>query len=364
MSNIIYIVAGSRSLGSGAIADNGGLYANVGMTLGRDVIDRLSDPDYKKKQLGGHAIVIAEYSVGLIKDHDVHRHLKLHPSVVWDRSSNNTEEYLFIDDIGDGEEAKRIIEEIIINYLVPSFITEKYHNVKQEYHKAVTAAKNEKTKRIAIENSDPQLILDGEINVLRQDHEDRMIYINKEYEQMTATYRNEMLEEKRVANRRSVLTGVLSVVCFLGLITDTANIYLDHGLHTHIDNYQITRIDKAVHDSELTKLKRRNLEQMQEIRIYKNTLSQKDDQTSITKTENARKVCMMASKCVYDKKNDNKLTCSVHKGADRYSCTYTVERRIIRKFGGITCEDDTVKLHSGKIHNCGLTYKITSFKAN
>src|SRR5210317_1612683 len=120
MSNIIYLVAGSRNMGEGAITDNGGLYANVGMTNGRSPLDRFRDDDYRKKQFGGDYVVLKEWRVGHITDHQIHKYLKVMNDVQWNKDSNNTEEFLFIGDDATGEKAIKIIESILMAQL-PEF---------------------------------------------------------------------------------------------------------------------------------------------------------------------------------------------------------------------------------------------------
>lgn len=384
MSNIIYLVAGSRSTGAGAVADNGGLYANVGMTSGRSPHERLSDPDYRKKQLGGSPVVLAEWRVGTITDHNIHKYLKMHPDVKWDRANYNTEEYLFVNDTGDGEEAKRIIEDIVISHLVPSFVTEKYLDIQLACKDALEEAETERTKRHAVENSDPQLILkealadlqkkdedrqadhikavDEHINILIEEYNIKTNAFIEENNAKSEAYHSEMKDKTRLANRRATLTGALSIVCFFGLFTDTANTYLDHRLNTHIDNYQTTELDMMRHKAELTRSQREYWAVKYELDDYKQR-EVKASSGQVTQ-EDHRKVCMMASKCTYDSKNDNKLTCSVYKGADRYSCTYTVEGRI--QWDPMNyCGEDTISLYSGKVHMCGeFSYKIAEFKAN
>ena len=376
MSNIIYLVAGSRSIGAGAITDNGGLYANVGMTSGRSPYERLSDPDYRKKQLGGSPVVLAEWHVGSITDHNIHKYLKMHQDVKWDRLNANTEEYLFVNDTGNGEEAKRIIEDIIISHLVPTFVTEKYLDTKLAYEDALAEAESERTKRQDIENSDPQLILKAAIADLQKKDEDRQAdhikivdeNINaliEEYSEKTELHQKEMRNKTRLANRRATLAVTLSIVCFFGLFTDTANTYLDHNLSTYIDNFKTSEIDVVKHKAELTKLQRQYNSVKYELDAYKQreVKTAANAPTQDTQKDH-RKICMMASNCTYDNHNDNKLTCSVYKGADRYSCTYTVEGRI--EWDPMNyCGDNKISLYNGQLHMCGMfSYKIAEFKAN
>ena len=116
-SNTIYIVAGERNIR--AVNINGGLYANVGQTT-RRITDRLRDDDYKRKAGGGRWVPLFEHPVGnSISDREIHIHLRQHPDVIWDRQSNNTEEFLFRNDLGDGIVAKEIILGILKKICLP-----------------------------------------------------------------------------------------------------------------------------------------------------------------------------------------------------------------------------------------------------
>jgi hypothetical protein len=109
VSVVIYIVAGKRNCLPGAVADNGGLWADVGQTE-RSVEKRLQDDDYRRKNSSGGWRVLAEVQVTCgVTDHEVHRFLKEQPGVRW-RQTDNTEEFLFLGDPGDGSVAKKLVE--------------------------------------------------------------------------------------------------------------------------------------------------------------------------------------------------------------------------------------------------------------
>jgi len=114
MTNKSYIVAGERNMELAALR-GAGLYVNVGQTT-RDVEDRLRDDDYKRKAAGGKWKVIFQQDVGELTDKDIHPILKKHPRIYWDPDSNNTEEFLFVDDPGDGSVAKKTVIEILTPY--------------------------------------------------------------------------------------------------------------------------------------------------------------------------------------------------------------------------------------------------------
>lgn len=116
-SNRIYIVAGERNIEL-AQATGKGLWVNVGQTT-RRASDRLRDDDYKRKAAGGKWVILYEQEVGNISDKEIHPFLKSHPRVKHDKSSDNTEEFLFIDDPGDGSEAIKIVSEIITSRCLP-----------------------------------------------------------------------------------------------------------------------------------------------------------------------------------------------------------------------------------------------------
>jgi hypothetical protein len=120
----IYLVAGIRNTSPGAVSYNGGLWANVGQSI--DPESRIKDPDYRKKQLGGKRILIKQWPVTNITDKQLHPHLKNHPEVIWNKS-NNTEEFLFTSDTGDGSAAIKIIESILIELMdLPEFVIDKF----------------------------------------------------------------------------------------------------------------------------------------------------------------------------------------------------------------------------------------------
>ena len=106
----IYLVVGRRNMAAATV--HGGLYANVGQTS-RTVSERLNDKDYKRKNMAGEFIIILEKEVSGITDRDIHDMLRQHKEVKWDASSPNTEEFLFIGDVGDGALASRIVNSCI-----------------------------------------------------------------------------------------------------------------------------------------------------------------------------------------------------------------------------------------------------------
>lgn len=117
MPNKIYIVAGERNMASWQV--HGGLWANVGQTT-RNVSNRLQDDDYKRKAGGGEWKILFEQDVSDgFTDHQIHPFLKQHPGVSWVRESNNTEEFLFKGDPGDGSVARQIVDGILRKICLP-----------------------------------------------------------------------------------------------------------------------------------------------------------------------------------------------------------------------------------------------------
>jgi len=117
VANKIYIVAGERNMR--LAPTEGGLYANVGQTT-RSVADRLRDDDYKRKAAGGKWQVLLEQEVGdLTTDKQIHPLLKRHPDVSWDPDSDNTEEFFFRGDPGDGSVARLIVGGILQQICLP-----------------------------------------------------------------------------------------------------------------------------------------------------------------------------------------------------------------------------------------------------
>jgi len=116
MDNKIYIVAGARNMQL-AQASGGGLWANVGQTT-RQVSERLRDDDYKRKAAGGAWKVLFSQNVGDLSDKVIHPILKAHPRVRWE-NTDNTEEFLFLDDPGDGSEARKIVSKILSSRCLP-----------------------------------------------------------------------------------------------------------------------------------------------------------------------------------------------------------------------------------------------------
>ncbi len=98
----IYLVAGERNL-------KPGLWCNVGETT-KTISERLEGADYKRKNAGGAWVILNKWKVPhSISDKQIHQILRVTAEVVWE-NSDNTEEFFFHNDIGDGKEASQIVE--------------------------------------------------------------------------------------------------------------------------------------------------------------------------------------------------------------------------------------------------------------
>ena len=100
-----------RNLTSGAVSSNGGVWANVGQTS-RDPRERISDRDYKRKQMGGKIVVLCWWLDVVSPDTDIHDRLKSDARVGWNKSTN-TEEFLFMDDDGTGDVIRQKVGRIV-----------------------------------------------------------------------------------------------------------------------------------------------------------------------------------------------------------------------------------------------------------
>lgn len=130
--NTIYAVAGERNLTWGAIHSNGGTWANIGQTT-KTPEKRLKDADYRRKQLAGNLIVLSKWENIDIRDKQIHDKLVNRIDVYHDADSNNTEEFLFLNDTGSGSVISQIIDEIIADIInrneneCPSFLVRERH---------------------------------------------------------------------------------------------------------------------------------------------------------------------------------------------------------------------------------------------
>ena len=414
MTNYIYLVAGERNTKPGSVSDSGGLYANVGMTHnGRLPEDRFRDPDYKKKQSGGRWVLIKQWAVGDMKDHSIHNFLKRHDDVRWNPISHNTEEFLFIDDEGDGLKAIDIIEHIMLEHLMPSFIKEKLSSTQ-------AALTEERNKREHIANAEPWLLLqealirqeeafkiecdkrrealerDNDIHLalkeaqLRNTVDERLNEAMTEAKQMVeiaqkevktandttnalTRQRDQAIAKSKSRTRLSVLSMALGFVCSLSLGTEAfSNIA---GDKVAMAEYQVERSNQAMLASN-SKAKELELEinrLTRENNNLKQTLSEHQQKTTKAVSAAAKRhkqICLLASSCVADDQDDNSFVCSVYKGDKRYQCKYTVEGRIpVCGFGNCQSigEDAAIiSLNNGKAYSDWLGdtgWKIVKYES-
>lgn len=111
----IYFVAGIRNIESANALR--GLWANIGQT-DRSVEERLDDNDYSKKAGGGMWVILNKWLVpNWVDDSEIHKILRITDNVIW-RDSQNTEEFFFPLDLGDGVIASAIIESSISRCII------------------------------------------------------------------------------------------------------------------------------------------------------------------------------------------------------------------------------------------------------
>jgi len=125
----IYLVAGSRNVITAH--SQGGLWANVGETS-KSVEERLEGLDYRRKAAGGDWIILNQWRVpDWISDGMLHTKLRFKPKIKW-LDSHNTEEFLFTEDTGDGNNASEYIRSAIMEAVM------------EESHKQIAGIKSER----------------------------------------------------------------------------------------------------------------------------------------------------------------------------------------------------------------------------
>jgi len=222
MDNKIYIVAGERIMKL-AHVEGKGLYANVGQTS-RQVSERLRDDDYKRKAAGGAWKVLFSQNVGDLSDKVIHPILKAHPRVRWE-NSDNTEEFLFLDDPGDGSEARKIVNQILSTRCVPLLKAENERLQKEIVSlQERLAIENEKLQKEIVSLQERLTIVDDVIGptgvdvekvvAAVQEREDLLARLGKSeaavknfrsVEAECSTLKNSMIDlESKVKNLRSV----------------------------------------------------------------------------------------------------------------------------------------------------------------
>ncbi len=413
-TNFIYLVAGERNIKPGAVSDSGGLYANVGMTHnGRLPEDRFRDPDYKKKQSGGRWVLIKQWAVADMKDHSVHNFLKRHDDVRWDQSSHNTEEFLFIGDEGDGLKAIDIIERIMLEHLMPSFVkemiddnqtelikernkreqienaepwvilqetlTQQEEAYKTEYDKRLEALEHDNDIHLALKEAELRNTVDARLNEAMTEAKEMVELAQKEVKTANDTtndlirQRDQALAKSKSRTRLTVLAMTLSFACSLSLGTEAfSNMTSDK---IALAEYQIEKSNQEVlacNDSKETlelnmyRLKRENSN-------LKQTLSEHQQKTMKVQSAKAKlhkQICLEASACEADRPTDsrNSFVCSVYKGTTRYKCQYTVEEGMPACGFNNHCEPNTtITLMNGNAYSLDMLgdmgFKIVKYEA-
>jgi len=388
---------------------------------GRLPEDRFRDPDYKKKQSGGRWVLIKQWAVGDMKDHSIHNFLKRHDDVRWNPISHNTEEFLFVDDEGDGLKAINIIEHIMLEHLMPSFIKEKLSATQ-------AALTEERNKREHIENAEPWLLLqealvhqeeafkiecdkrrealerDNDIHLalkeaqLRNTVDERLNEAMTEAKQMVelaqkevktandttnalTQQRDQAIAKSKSRTRLSVLAMTLGFVCALSLGTEAfSNIA---GDKVTMAEYQVERSNQAM-------LASNNKAKELELEINNQTSSLEALVADYSTRLDTKTVCLRASECTAIKGRynydigKNEVVCSVKVQETDYACKYTLKidwqhesgsgYQMINSNGwSFRLEGHTIILKDGKAHltnapisSFGLStasYKITKYEA-
>jgi len=364
-TNFIYLVAGERNVRPGAVSDSGGLYANVGMTQnGRSPESRFRDADYRKKQAGGSWILIKKWEVGSIKDHIIHRFLKMHADVAWDSSCDNTEEFLFKTDTGDGLEAIKIIETIILEQCLPTFVRERMVSTNQELD-------TERSRRIEVENAEPWRILQDEIDrereALAAEMNEQLI---KHQDIQDAQTQAALQDFERRSREADVKVGSMSVqlerakqeqakskrfavaVTALCALAFGADLTSEVSAALHEEPEQVTHVALDTKETESINNQTSSLEAL--VADYSSRLDTKS-------------VCLRASECTAIKGRynynigKNEVVCSVKVQETDYTCKYTLKidwqsesgsgyRMINSNDWSFRLEGHTIILKDGRAH--------------
>lgn len=150
----IYFVAGIRNIESANAS--GGLWANIGQT-DRAVEERLDDGDYSKKAGGGMWIILNKWLVpNWVDDSEIHKILRISNNVIW-RDSQNTEEFFFSKDSGDGVFASIIIESAISRCIIAASRRQKaaINLTEEKKPKVILEPIEEKDSKDILESSPP-----------------------------------------------------------------------------------------------------------------------------------------------------------------------------------------------------------------
>jgi len=312
----IYLIAGERNCSRGAIEENGGLYANVGETT-RSIVERVRDLDYKRKQLGGRITCLKQWKLPSsrynLSDKDIHKQLKMHPRIKWE-ASDNTEEFLFLDDKGDGSVAIETIENVIIGMMCPSFVIDKLCKLKQD---ADFSHDNERQKLV---DERKQLELDKlshkecqEIHT--QEKIKNLLSVNKRHVLTHRAYKKDKEENIALLNRRierfefrngwyqikidtaeSSLSKVQTAFAILSMVTIVTTIifYFMYGNQSSLVSEK---------EEEMESLKTSLLEKEDVIKLQLEMLGYRDSESTLAHLEFAR--CAIDPKSITEKDRQN-----------------------------------------------------------
>lgn len=387
MGNKLYLVAGSRNIALAESAKSG-LWANVGMTQGRPPEERLRDPDYRKKQIGGELLVLTQWDIGKSTDHEIHPDLKRHDEVRYEKS-DNTEEFLFLTDSGDGIRAQQIIEEIVAKRCAPAFVSQRLESQTGVITQLTKQLEKERNLRLKVETSEPWQIMQEQLleietnlNVTSQEKIDK---VARKYAEVMAdssdqiralTDNNKDLEAERIRletdnallvkqieasdrsnaehSRYSLLMTLFATTLAAGVSFDLIGSHYDASVSdkmTTISELEY-ELKETKRDHWLEKSRAGSLErQLKQIEAGKKRKEEKALQTkkvaAAKRKKNADKVCKAATTCVIDSSSDNIVHCSVYSGGQRYRCSVILNERF---YHGQWYEDG----YDSSVHNEGV----------
>lgn len=203
-------MAGSRNVITAH--SQGGLWANVGETS-KSVEERLEGLDYARKMAGGDWIILNQWRVpDWISDSMLHTKLRLNPKIKW-FDSHNTEEFLFTEDTGDGNNASEYIRAAIMEVVM------------EESHKQIAGIKSErnslreKLKKLQDEKSrkDSESVISKSDSPpsWRDKSSQEMLWKKEASDQVDKINQSPNLSEIRDEVIFSYLLGLVSVLAYL-----------------------------------------------------------------------------------------------------------------------------------------------------
>lgn len=304
----IYLIAGERNCSRGASEENGGLYANVGETS-RTVIERIGDLDYKRKQLGGRIICLKQWgsppSRYNLSDKDVHKHLKMHPRVKWFKS-DNTEEFLFLDDKGDGSVAIEVVENILIGLMCPSFVVDKICTLKQDAdfshdeERQKLADEREQLELDKLSHKEWQEVKIKNLLLAKKDKEEKIALLVRRVEDRNRRIKQledwQSLRLRKIDTAESSLSKVQTAFAILSMVTivTTVIFYFMYGNQSSLVSEK---------EEEVESLKASLLEKEDIIKLQLESLGYRDSESTLAHLEFAR--CAIDPKSITEKDRQN-----------------------------------------------------------